>query len=346
MNKLSCKMCGSPNILQYGNIYICQNCGTRYSVNDIQKMMIMGKVDVSGSTVNINNSERLNNLYLIARRARDNNNWTDAERNYNMILIDDPYSWEASFYVVYSRAMQCKIMDITSAANSIRDVEASVLSLIRTNVDPAYYFNPVNEIAVRSIEAANMLALGAHGHFEGIGSSIQNQYYSEYISRRNAALGILLTCGDQIEYIFGNITGFIHIAVTVWKAGVDLISRLPIFGDQMEPQFLERIERYDRKYILEIQKKRLEEKIENTKCEIRNNKFPVIAIVILIILVLCIAIMSIITHVYEVLCIILPVLLIVMGLIIQSINNDDLRKELKKLQTELNVLQNELSEFL
>lgn len=248
MYRLNCKMCGSPNILQYGNIYICQNCGTRYSANDVQKMMIVGNVDVSGSTVNINNTSRLNNLYLVARRARDNNNWIDAEKNYSMILIDDPYSWEATFYVVFSRAMECKIAEIYSAAMSIRDIESSVLGLIRANVNPMYYSNAINEIVYRSIQAAKILAFGAYRHYQNIDESIRNGYVSEYTQRRNAAINILLVCGKQIDSVFRDMNNIANISVTAWKAGLDLISQFDHDADYLKSDFINNIKKYDSVY--------------------------------------------------------------------------------------------------
>lgn len=350
MQILSCKMCGSPNILQYGNIYICQNCGTRYSTDEIQKMMVVGNVNVSGSTININNSGRLNNLYIIARRARDNKNWEDAERNYNLILIDDPYSWEANYYVIYARAMQCKIIDISSAANSISRIEASALRLIRSSVNPMNYITAVNEIAVRSMEAANLLAVAAYRHYMDIDESIRINYLSETVDRIDAALNIYLTCGDEIEAVFFDIYSVLTMAVTTWKGGIVFISALPqiihkVMAEIAEPPFLDRIYKYDRKYVLEIRKQRVEEKIEDTKEEIKSNSLPVVVIVIVVAFMLFLGIISITTHTYEVLYILGFMALIALVMILSSSTNTARKQSLKELQAELNGLQNELNSY-
>lgn len=84
-------------------LFVCQHCGTKYSVEEAKKMMIEG-------TVKIDNTDKLNNLYHLARRAKLENNEKNACKYYEMILLEDPTSWEASFYAVYFSAINfiCK----------------------------------------------------------------------------------------------------------------------------------------------------------------------------------------------------------------------------------------------
>ena len=37
MSKLTCDVCNSDNIIKQDGIFICQNCGAKYSVADMQK---------------------------------------------------------------------------------------------------------------------------------------------------------------------------------------------------------------------------------------------------------------------------------------------------------------------
>ena len=60
--------------------------------------MIEGPVDVSGSTVKVDTSQELENLYTLARRASDEEDQDSAAKYYEMILLRDPDSWEANFY--------------------------------------------------------------------------------------------------------------------------------------------------------------------------------------------------------------------------------------------------------
>ena len=70
MNALVCEMCGSNNVIKQDGCFVCQMCGTKYSVEEAKKMMIEGTVDVSGSTVKVDTSDELQNLYELARRAK------------------------------------------------------------------------------------------------------------------------------------------------------------------------------------------------------------------------------------------------------------------------------------
>ena len=119
MKALKCEMCGSNDVVKQDGLYVCQNCGTKYTVEEARKMMIEGTVDVQG-TVKVDTSDELKNLYEIARRAKDSDNSENAAKYYDMILIKDPKSWEANFYVVYFKAMSCRIAEIWSAANSLK----------------------------------------------------------------------------------------------------------------------------------------------------------------------------------------------------------------------------------
>ena len=82
--------------------------------------MVEGTVDVKG-TVKVDTSDELKNLYEIARRAKDAENSDNAAKYYDMILIKDPGSWEANYYVVYFKSMGCKIAEIWSAASVASD---------------------------------------------------------------------------------------------------------------------------------------------------------------------------------------------------------------------------------
>ncbi len=94
MKELTCEMCGSNNVIKQEGLFVCQICNTKYSVEEAKKIMFEG-------TVKIDHSDELNNLYTLARRARDNNKYGEMCEYYNQILLKDPNSWEANFYPVY-----------------------------------------------------------------------------------------------------------------------------------------------------------------------------------------------------------------------------------------------------
>ena len=135
MKQLTCEMCGSTDLIKQDGVFVCQSCGIKYSVEEAKKMMVEveGTVEVTG-TVKVDTSERLKNLYALARRAKEDNNAVDAARYYNEIRVEDPNSWEAAFYAVYYSAMDIRIAQIASAARSVTNCLDSVMELIKNNV--------------------------------------------------------------------------------------------------------------------------------------------------------------------------------------------------------------------
>lgn len=88
-------MCGSTNIIKQDGLYVCQDCGTKYSVEEAKKMMIEGKVDVTGSTIKVDNSASIENYYKIAESAYDSSNLKETESYCNKIIEIDPENYKA-----------------------------------------------------------------------------------------------------------------------------------------------------------------------------------------------------------------------------------------------------------
>ena len=99
MKAMVCEMCGSQELIKNDGVFVCNFCGTKYSVEEARKMMIDGTVDVKG-TVKVDTSEELKNLYQAARTAREASDAGTALKHYEKISTLDPNSWEATFYLV------------------------------------------------------------------------------------------------------------------------------------------------------------------------------------------------------------------------------------------------------
>ena len=56
MKALTCEMCGSQDMVKQDGYFICQHCGTKYSVEEAKKLMIEGTVEVHG-TVKVDDSD-------------------------------------------------------------------------------------------------------------------------------------------------------------------------------------------------------------------------------------------------------------------------------------------------
>lgn len=108
MKQLTCEMCGSTDLMKSGGVFVCQTCGTKYSVEEAKKLMIEGTVDVSGSTIKVDNTASVQNYLANARRAKEKTDWEDAEKYYNLVEQNDPENIEAVFTVPMPR--QCYLL--------------------------------------------------------------------------------------------------------------------------------------------------------------------------------------------------------------------------------------------
>ena len=79
MKQLTCEMCGGTDLIKQDGVFVCQNCGLKYSVEEAKKMM-------SGDSAETPKSEpekqavsgELENLYELARRAKETGNAANA----------------------------------------------------------------------------------------------------------------------------------------------------------------------------------------------------------------------------------------------------------------------------
>ena len=87
MKAIVCEMCDSRDLIKQDGMYICQNCGTKYTTEEAKKMM-----------VEIDNSKKLSNLYERARKSLEVDDLEHAAEYFKQILDENPNDWEAYFY--------------------------------------------------------------------------------------------------------------------------------------------------------------------------------------------------------------------------------------------------------
>ena len=88
MKALKCEMCGSNDVVKQDGLYVCQNCGTKYTVEDARKMMIEG-------TVSIDYSSKIGTWMNLAKKALYAGNYQEAYDYANKILEQDPENAQA-----------------------------------------------------------------------------------------------------------------------------------------------------------------------------------------------------------------------------------------------------------
>lgn len=90
MKSIVCEMCGSHDMIKTNDHYVCQSCGTKFTLEEARKLIVEG-------VVKIDNTERLDNLFEAARNAKSIGNYEQAKRFYTEILTLEPNSWEATY---------------------------------------------------------------------------------------------------------------------------------------------------------------------------------------------------------------------------------------------------------
>ena len=204
---LACEMCGGTDLVKRDGVFVCQSCGTKYSLEEARKLMVSGTVNVAG-TVKVDMGDRLRNLYQIARRAKAENNSENAAKYYDLILQEDPDSWEASFFLVYFKAMGGSLAEMIQASKSISNCLDNVFALMRRRCSP-------EEALANAREVADCI--------------------EEYFARMEALAGhplplpkceVYCELGDSIER---NLAGFVpagagleEIMVRAWKLGIEM----------------------------------------------------------------------------------------------------------------------------
>ena len=144
MQAIRCELCGSQDIVKEDGLFVCRNCKTKYSPDEARKLV---------GTVKIDNSETVENLFTLARRAFQTRNYADAERYYTMILPEAPDNVEACFFREISKAMAI------GPADSWGEFPAAYLNGIRT-VFVLYKKNGYDEKEKDRIDALADFILG------------------------------------------------------------------------------------------------------------------------------------------------------------------------------------------
>lgn len=208
MQKMQCEMCGSTDIIKQDGVYVCQYCGCKYTPEEAKKLL---------GTVRIDNTERLANLYQLARRAKDENNTSLAAKYYNQIVVENPNDWEAVFYSTYYTAMECKIAEITTAATTITNNFPTVFKLIAENVQEEKRSDIFAEISTRISALSQILENAAVEHYNSHMSV--SGVFSESSARITAIIYMVEKFADYMVECFKSSP---EVAVSIYKSALEI----------------------------------------------------------------------------------------------------------------------------
>lgn len=95
MGAIKCEICGSSDLLKEGGVFVCQYCGTKYSLEEARKLL---------GTVKIDKSDEIENLKTLALRCLKNEDYKQASKYYEQVLRELPNDPEIVFYSAYTAA--------------------------------------------------------------------------------------------------------------------------------------------------------------------------------------------------------------------------------------------------
>ena len=211
MKAITCELCKSNEFIKDGDYYQCQSCRTKYSVAEAQTMM----------TVKIDNSEKIENALSNARRARKDGNHKQAEKFYNMVLLENPNSWEAIFYATYYKAIQGSIANISVDADSVTRCLNTVLTIVKEIKEAKKQQEAITQIK-DDLHSLTMFlqnaAIHTYNELDAMGKVNYEKQCADSVL--NAAF-IILSFGDELSSIFGEDEFTIPIIVRSYEAGIE-----------------------------------------------------------------------------------------------------------------------------
>lgn len=293
MKKLICEMCNSTEMIKQEGLFVCQCCGTKYSVEEAKKMMVEidGAVEVKG-TVKVDHTDKIKNLFQLARMDVDKDRCGNAQRYYEGILLEEPTSWEAQFFVEYIKCWNSKVGELHTAPMAFSDCMDGVVNLIKNCEDDVnQQCNALTTICVRSEKIFDMLFSAAKKRYDMKANEEPfvpsykpnlSDYYNAAVDKTNneraaraefyrncdAIFSILTRLGDAIETVFADNEELRRFSLKPWTKFADnYIGLVEADGSENKKaqlvNYISKIRKYDSTY-------GADNLPENIKLEIEN----------------------------------------------------------------------------
>ena len=147
-------------------------------------------------------SKEVEKLIVLARRAREASDSKNAKKYYDQILDKDPGNWEAIFFSVYFEASECKIRDISSAANSVANSVYSSFAAIADLESETEKDAALDTVTTSAIAIAIMFINGAVSHYNQF--STTNNAFGECSGRVVSAGNIYGEIETSLKKVFPN----------------------------------------------------------------------------------------------------------------------------------------------
>lgn len=135
MKKIVCEMCEGTEFAKVDGMFVCQNCGTKYSPEEAKGMMVEVEGEVQ-DTVKAENTSSVEKNLASARRAKQKENWKDVEKYYSMVEQDEPTNIEANFYSAFAQVKLALLeAEVKDKRQSVFNILSKAVSEIGENYD-------------------------------------------------------------------------------------------------------------------------------------------------------------------------------------------------------------------
>ena len=138
-------------------------------------------------------------LYALARDARDSNDRVGAETYYEAILKKDPDGWEAPFYLVYYKVANTSFDDLSSNCEEYSTSLGRVFDLAQASCpDTDSFMNVAKEIEERTESLTDKILTDAYHYYPALSTS------EELTSRVTNGVTMCLILAEAFDIYFPN----------------------------------------------------------------------------------------------------------------------------------------------
>jgi len=149
-----CTNCGAAmKVSENAKVITCEYCNQDFILDDEVKRFMLTNAEQAGydfekgrhraqkdaglvpgktQTV-IDNSQKIENLYLLARRAIQEQDYKSALKYYEQLLLEQPDKWEPVYYAAYSKIADCKAEEIKENAQVFKNKLESAFILLKAD---------------------------------------------------------------------------------------------------------------------------------------------------------------------------------------------------------------------
>ena len=140
MKKTVCELCESTAFIKENDMFICQNCGTKYTAEQVKNMMKDFPDEPAAGAPVVHAAEpQLNtaNLMETAVTEMKNSQHKEAAKHFDMVVINDPSNIDAPFFRAYCNCFDIKLGEMSNAAIGFQNAFCRYVDSVKALNDPA-----------------------------------------------------------------------------------------------------------------------------------------------------------------------------------------------------------------